>query len=75
MTVLDSPGEVIGAALKMCGHSYNATDPHALRQARADLLALKRHLLACDTNYRPLLASGGAALSLGWNGDAAALKA
>ena len=59
----------------MCGHSYNANDPHALRQARGDLLGLKRHLLAFDTNYRPLLASGDAALSLGWNGDAAALKA
>ncbi len=75
VTVLDSPGEVIGAALKMRGHSYNATDAGALEQARADLLKLKPHLLAFDTNYRPLLTSGVACLSLGWNGDAAALNA
>ncbi|MGH2524237.1 MAG: ABC transporter substrate-binding protein [Anaerolineales bacterium] len=71
VTVLDSPGEVIGAALKMRGHSYNAVDPEALAQAQADLLRLKPHLRAFETNYRPLLASGEACLALGWNGDAA----
>jgi spermidine/putrescine transport system substrate-binding protein len=75
VTVLDSPGEVIGAALKMRGRSYNASDPASLAQAHADLTALKPHLLAFETNYRPLLESGQAALSLGWNGDAAALRA
>ena len=75
VTVLDSPGEVIGAALKMRGHSYNASAQDELAGARADLLELKPHLLAFETNYRPLLASGQAYLSLGWNGDAAALLA
>ncbi|HLE28076.1 MAG TPA: spermidine/putrescine ABC transporter substrate-binding protein [Anaerolineales bacterium] len=75
VTVLDSPGEVIGAALKLRGHSYNATDAEALEQARRDLLKLKPHLRAFETNYRPLLASGEACLALGWNGDAAALNA
>ena len=75
VTVLDSPGEVIGAALKMRGHSYNAASSEQLAGARQDLLALKPHLLAFETNYRPLLASGKACLSLGWNGDAAALIA
>lgn len=75
VTVLDSPGEVIGAALKMRGRSYNAADSDALAQARADLLALRPHLLAFDTNYRPRLAAGAACLALGWNGDAAALQA
>ena len=74
-TVLDSPGEVIGAALKMRGHSYNAASSEQLAEARQDLLALKPHLLAFETNYRPLLASGKACLSLGWNGDAASLIA
>jgi len=73
VTVLDSPGEVIGAALKMRGHSYNASDSKAMVEARADLLRLKPHLLTFDTNYKPLLASGDACLSLGWNGDAAVL--
>jgi len=75
VAVLDSPGEVIGAALKMRGHSYNAVDQTALEQARADLLRLKPHLRAFETNYRPLMASGEAVLALGWNGDAAALNA
>ena len=75
VTVLDSPGEVIGAALKMRGHSYNAASADAVAGAREDLLSLKSHLLAFETNYRPLLASDEAWLSLGWNGDAAVLVA
>jgi spermidine/putrescine transport system substrate-binding protein len=75
VTVLDSPSEVIGAALKMRGHSYNAAEADALTQAQTDLLNLTPHVRAFETNYRPLLASGKACLSLGWNGDAAALQA
>jgi spermidine/putrescine-binding protein len=75
VTVLDSPTEVIGAALKMRGHSYNASSTDQLTGAREDLLNLKPHLLDFETNYKPLLASGRASLSLGWNGDAAALIA
>ena len=75
VTVLDSPGEVIGAALKMRGYSYNAVSADALAVARHDLLSLKPHLLAFETNYKPLLASNDAYLALGWNGDAAALIA
>jgi spermidine/putrescine-binding protein len=59
----------------MRGHSYNAASPDELAGARDDLLKLKPHLLAFETNYKPLLASGKAYLSLGWNGDAAALVA
>jgi len=73
VTVLDSPGEVIGAALKMMGHSYNASTTNDLSDARDALLNLKPHLLAFETDYKPLLISGGACMSLGWNGDAAAL--
>ena len=75
VTVLDSPGEVIGAALKMRGNSYNASSHDELEIARGDLLFLKAHLLTFETNYKPLLASGEAYISLGWNGDAAALIA
>ena len=75
VTVLDSPGEVIGAALKMRGNSYNAASSDALTVARDDLLNLKPHLLAFETNYKPLLISGEACVALGWNGDAAALTA
>jgi spermidine/putrescine transport system substrate-binding protein len=75
VTVLDSPGEVIGAALKLRGHSYNDCLPETLAGARDDLLRLRPHLLAFETGYKPLLASGEACLALGWNGDAAALGA
>jgi len=75
VTVLDSPGEVIGAALKMRGHLYNASSPDLLEGVRDDLLDLKPHLLAFETNYRPLLISGEACMALGWNGDAAVLSA
>jgi len=75
VTVLDSPGEVIGAALKMRGYSYNASNAVELAEARLELLRLKPHLLCFETDYRPLLVSGEAWLSLGWNGDAAALNA
>jgi spermidine/putrescine transport system substrate-binding protein len=75
VTVLDSPGEVIGAALIMRGYSYNDTSPEALAGAREDLLKLKRNLYSFETNYKPLLASGKVCLALGWNGDALALKA
>lgn len=73
VTVLDSPGEVIGAALKMRGRSYNDASEKGLSMARNDLSALKPHLLAFETDYKPLLASGEACLALGWNGDAAVL--
>jgi spermidine/putrescine transport system substrate-binding protein len=75
VTVLNSPGEVIGAALKMRGRSYNAADAESLAQAREDLLWLKPHVRAFETDYKPLLTSGEVCLSLGWNGDAAALNA
>ena len=75
VSVLDSPGEVIGGALKMRGRSYNATDPEAMELARADLLDLRPHLRGFETNYRPRMASGEVWMALGWNGDAAALQA
>ncbi len=74
VTVLDSPTEVIGAALKMRGRSYYANGEDELLAARSDLLDLRPRLLAFETNYKPLLASGEACLSLGWNGDAATLR-
>jgi len=75
VAVLDSPGEVIGAALKLRGHSYNASGADELAGARDDLARLAPHLLAFETNYKPLLANAEACMALGWNGDAAALVA
>jgi spermidine/putrescine transport system substrate-binding protein len=75
VSVLDAPAEVIGAALKMRGQSYNSASASSLSAACDDLNLLKRARITFETNYRPLLASGQVYLSLGWNGDAAALKA
>jgi spermidine/putrescine transport system substrate-binding protein len=75
VTVLDSPGEVIGAALKMRGYSYNDSSEEALSAARQVLLRLKPHLLKFETDYKPLLTSGEACMALGWNGDATVLNA
>jgi len=57
----------------MCGYSYNASSADALALARENLLLLKPHLLAFETDYKPLVLSGQAWLALGWNGDAAVL--
>lgn len=75
VSLLDSPGEVIGAALKRRGRSYNDSSPEALGRARLDLLDLHPHLRCFATDYKPLLAGGEVDLALGWNGDAAALAA
>ncbi len=74
-TLLDAPSEVIGAALKLRGRSYNASGAADLALARTDLLRLAPHVLAFDTDYRPRLTSGEAWIALGWSGDASALKA
>ncbi len=75
VSVLDSQSEVIGAALKLRGHSYNAEDEPALAEARRELLRLRPSIGYFETGYRPLLESGQVVLALGWNGDAASLKA
>jgi spermidine/putrescine-binding protein len=54
VTVLDSSSEVIGAALKMRGHSYNDSSSEHLAVARGDLLRLKPYLRAFETSYKPL---------------------
>jgi spermidine/putrescine transport system substrate-binding protein len=75
-TVLDSTLEVIGAAALMLGFSYNTDDEGELEQVKDELIALKPHLLAItSTEYRQLLISGRAVISLGWNGDGQAVAA
>ncbi len=72
VTLLDSSHEVIGAALKMYGYSYNTDDRSELNKARDFLLDLKDHVHSIDsTNYRQKLITGKAVMSLGWNGDGA----
>ena len=70
VTVLDGIPECIGSMLAMLGYSYNSDNPKELDAAKKELIALKPHLLAItSTEYKQLLISGKAVMSLGWNGD------
>jgi len=74
VSVLDSSPEVIGAALKKNGFSYNSVDPKELDIALNDLLALKPHLAAITSTYVPKVEAGDYVMALGWNGDFASVK-
>ena len=70
--MLDGIPEVVGSTLVMLGYSYNSEDEAELEEAKQQLIDLKPHLLAItSTEYKQLLTSGKAVMSLGWNGDAA----
>jgi spermidine/putrescine transport system substrate-binding protein len=76
VTVLDGIPEVVGSTLVMLGYSYNSEDEGELEEAKKELIDLKPHLLAItSTEYKQLLTSGRAVMSLGWNGDGAAVAA
>jgi len=73
VSVLDSSPEVIGAALKKNGFSYNSVVPSELAIALADLIALKPHLAAITSSYKDQVEAGDFWMSLGWNGDFAVI--
>jgi spermidine/putrescine transport system substrate-binding protein len=76
VTVLDGIPEVIGSMLVMLGYSYNSDSRSELDKAKKELIALKPHLLAITSSeYKQLLESGKAVMSLGWNGDGLAVAA
>jgi spermidine/putrescine transport system substrate-binding protein len=76
VTVLDGIPEVVGSMLVMLGYSYNSEDEGELEEAKQELIDLKPHILAItSTEYKQLLTSGKAVMSLGWNGDGAAVAA
>jgi spermidine/putrescine transport system substrate-binding protein len=68
-TVLDSPPEVVGSALKMLGYSYNSVDPKEIEEATKEMVALKPHIRKITSSMRELLTSGEAYVSLTWNGE------
>ena len=69
------PG-VVGSTLVMLGYSYNSEDEGEIEEAKKELIDLKPHLLAItSTEYKQMLTSGKAVMSLGWNGDGAAVAA
>ncbi len=72
---VDSSPEVLGAALKYVGYSYNATDPKEIDAALKKLIELKPHIRAFDSTYIAKMANEEAWITLGWNGDAFAANA
>jgi spermidine/putrescine transport system substrate-binding protein len=68
-TVLDSAPEVVGAALKMLGYSYNSVDPKEISEATDVILGLKPHVRKITSSMREIMISGEAYVSLTWNGE------
>jgi spermidine/putrescine transport system substrate-binding protein len=69
-TVLDSSPEVIGAALKLNGFSYNSLDQGEIDKATDDLIAIKGDIASVtSSNYRQMMQNEEAYVALGWNGD------
>jgi spermidine/putrescine transport system substrate-binding protein len=68
-TVLNSPPEVVGAALKMLGYSYNTTDAKEVGDATRELVKLKPHIRKITSSMREILISGEVFVSLTWNGE------
>ena len=69
--VVNSPGDVFVAPLRLHGFDVNTTKSDELEIARQELLALRPHLQSIDSdNYPDTLRSGDAVLALAWNGTA-----
>ena len=57
-------------------YSFNSEDEGEIDEAKQELIDLKPHLLAItSTEYKQMLIDGKAVMSLGWNGDGAAVAA
>jgi spermidine/putrescine-binding protein len=72
IAVRDEPRETIGFALKSLGHSSNSEDPAELEAALEHLLEIKDDIVFVDSYAEdavPLLASGEAAVLVGWVED------
>lgn len=71
MTMLDDAREVLGAMLRLRGHSLNSTDPAALEAAKRDAIAAKRHLAAfVSAPVKGPLVTGDVWMAQLYNGDA-----
>jgi spermidine/putrescine transport system substrate-binding protein len=69
--IVDSPGDVFVAPLRMHGFDVNTDKTDELEIARQELLKLRPHLQSIDSdNYPDTLRSGDAVLGLAWNGTA-----
>jgi spermidine/putrescine transport system substrate-binding protein len=67
ITMLDDPGEVLGACLKKLGYSLNSGDPGELEKARREAVAQKQLLRAyLNAEARDQLVSGDIAAAQLW---------
>ncbi len=70
IALLGDGENVIGAALKYLGYSFNSLDPAETKKAEELLIAGKKNVkVYADDNGQDLLASGEVDLAMEWNGD------
>ncbi len=71
MTLLNDMREVIGAALRMLGYSYNSTNPQQLKEAYQQLRALKPAITAFTSDGWPSqIITGDLVLAMCYSSDA-----
>lgn len=72
MTLLEDPREVIGAALRKLGYSYNTTNADYVRQAYEELLILIPYVASLTNyNWRAQMLTGDLKLAMCYSSDAA----
>lgn len=73
--VVDSPGDVFVAPLRLHGFDVNTTNKDELEIARQELMALRPHIQSIDSdNYPTTLEKEQAVIGLAWNGTAYVLQ-
>jgi spermidine/putrescine-binding protein len=70
VNLIESPNELINAALAALGHSINTTDNGQLDDAKALLLAIKPNVDSISSTYLERGQRGEIDLALGYSGDA-----
>jgi len=71
MTLLNDVREVMGAALKMLGYSYNSTNPQQVQQAYEKLTQLKQNVASFTSDaWRPQVLSEDLVLAMCYSSDA-----
>jgi spermidine/putrescine transport system substrate-binding protein len=71
MTLLNDPREVIGAAIKSLGYSYNTTNPDEIRQGYERLLELKPAIASFESDsWRSQILTGDLKIAMCYSADA-----
>lgn len=71
MTLMNDSREVMGAALKMLGYSYNATDETQIKAAYEKLKEIKDSISSFDTDaWRSKIVTGDLDLAMSYSSDA-----